>query len=202
VSTQKNGSAETMLFGFGFLIIVMTWLGYSRTMAVLPTETPYALLANLVLLFIVAIEPYLFCVLTSVNNDNGLADAASVVYALDVGGMFLMQAALARMVVNGEKTRLHGKLPLHPVVLARFRRVVRLDVVIGLVFDDVDGDGFAVLGWLADEDYRPYREREAEDEVGEGLDPHLDSRRWISRGFLPVRRFQVRLSVGGLHVTI
>jgi len=102
-------------------------------MAVLPIEAPFALVANLVLLFVVAIEPYLFYVLTSVQS-NGLADAASVVYALDVGGMFLMQAALAHMVVNGEKARLHGKLPLHPVVLARFTRVVRLDSLIGLVF--------------------------------------------------------------------
>jgi hypothetical protein len=126
-------AVNVLLFGFGFLIIVMTWLGYSRTMAVLPVEAPFALLANLVLLFIVAVEPYLFYVLTSVQT-SGLADAASVVYALDVGGMFLMQAALARMVVNGEKASSSGKPPLHPVVLARFRRVVKLNTVIGLVF--------------------------------------------------------------------
>jgi hypothetical protein len=130
--TGQDIAVNVLLFGFGFLIIVMTWLGYSRTMAVLPVEAPFALAANLVLLFIVAIEPYLFYVLTSVQT-NGLADAASVVYGLDVGGMFLMQAALARMVVQGEKAHSHGQLPLHPIVLARFRRV-RLDVVIGLVF--------------------------------------------------------------------
>ena len=124
---------NVLLFGFGFLIIVMTWLGYSRTMAVLPAEAPFALVANLVLLFIVAIEPYLFYVLTSVQT-AGLADAASVVYALDVGGMFLMQAALGRMVVKGEKAHLRAQLPLHPVVLERFRRVMILNAVIGLIF--------------------------------------------------------------------
>jgi hypothetical protein len=131
--TGQDIAVNVALFGFGFLIIVMTWLGYSRTMAVLPIETPFALIVNLVLLFIVAVEPYLFYVLTSVQA-IGLVDAASVVYALDVGGMFFMQAALARMVVDEEKARSHGQLPLHPVVLARFRRVVMLDAVIGLVF--------------------------------------------------------------------
>lgn len=132
-ATGQAIAGNVALFGFGFLIIVMTWLGYSRTMAVLPIETSFALIANLVLLFVVAIEPYLFYVLTSAQT-TGLADAASVAYALDVGGMFLLQAALARMVVNEEKARSHGQLPLHPLVLARFRRVVRLDAVIGLVF--------------------------------------------------------------------
>ncbi|HUK75619.1 MAG TPA: hypothetical protein VLU99_07490, partial [Nitrososphaerales archaeon] len=34
---------NVLLFGFGFLIVVMTWLGYSRTVAVLPVEVPFAL---------------------------------------------------------------------------------------------------------------------------------------------------------------
>jgi hypothetical protein len=83
--TGQDIAANVLLFGFGFLIIVMTWLGYSRTMAVLPVEAPFALLANLALFFMVAIEPYLFYVMTSVQTP-GLADAASVAYAIDVGG--------------------------------------------------------------------------------------------------------------------
>src|SRR5579864_6928371 len=54
---------SVLLFGFGFVIVVMTWLAYSRTMAVLPAEVPFALIVNLALLFVVAIEPYLFYVL-------------------------------------------------------------------------------------------------------------------------------------------
>ncbi|HEV2389758.1 MAG TPA: hypothetical protein VGS04_03445 [Nitrososphaerales archaeon] len=131
--TGQDIASNVALFGFGFLIIVMTWLGYSRTMAVLPVETPFALVANLVLLFIVAIEPYLFYVLIYVKT-SGLADAASVAYALDVGGMFLMQAALARMVVAGEKAPLQGAVPLHPAVLARFRTTMKLNVVVGLIY--------------------------------------------------------------------
>jgi hypothetical protein len=47
--------------------------------------------------------------------------------------MFFMQAALARMVVK-ENAKLHGQLPLHPDVMARFRLVMKLDAVVGLAF--------------------------------------------------------------------
>ena len=122
---------NVLLFGFGFLILVATWLGYSRTMAVLPVEVPFALVINIVLLFIVALEPYLFYVLQTVQT-AGLADAASVAYALDVGGMFLMQGALAYMVL--EESGASGRRPLHPLLLARFRMVTRSSAVVGLVF--------------------------------------------------------------------
>jgi hypothetical protein len=131
-SGQELG-VNVLLFGFGFLIVVLAWLGYSRTMAVLPVEVRFALLTNIVLLFLVALEPYLFYVLQTVQT-AGLADAASVAYALDVGGMFFMQAALAYLVVSEDRSGLHGQLPLHPAVLARFRRVARADAVVGLVF--------------------------------------------------------------------
>jgi hypothetical protein len=122
-----------LLFGFGFIIVVLAWLGYSRTMAVLPVEVRFVLLTNIVLLFLVALEPYLFYVLQTVQT-AGLADAASVAYALDVGGMFFMQAALAYLVVSEDKTGLHGQRPLHPAVLARFQRVARADALVGIVF--------------------------------------------------------------------
>ena len=124
---------NAVLFGFGFLILVIAWLGYSRTMAVLPVEVPFALVANIALLFLVALEPYLYYVLQNVHTP-GLADASSVAYALDLAGMFLMQGALSYLVVREEKTSLHRQPPLHPVVVARFRNVVKVDALIGLVF--------------------------------------------------------------------
>ncbi|HUI00135.1 MAG TPA: hypothetical protein VLX56_00730 [Nitrososphaerales archaeon] len=124
---------NVLLFGFGFLIVVMTWLGYSRTVAVLPVEVPFALAANLLLLFCVAIEPYLFYVLESVRT-LGAADWSSVVYALDVGGMFFMLGALAQLVVQENRSGVAGSMKLHPAVLARFRLSVKLDVMIGAFF--------------------------------------------------------------------
>jgi hypothetical protein len=111
----------------------MTWLGYSRTMAMLPVEVPFALFTNLLLLFCVALEPYLFYVLSSVQTVD-LLDSASIAYAFDVGGLFFLQAALAYLVVKQGEAGLVGRQRIHPVVLARFRRVVKLDAIIGVVF--------------------------------------------------------------------
>jgi uncharacterized membrane protein len=127
-------AVSVLLFGFGFLIVVMVWLGYSRTMAVLPAEVPLALYTNLFLLFCVALEPYLFYVLQSVQAP-GLLDAASVAYALDVGGMFFLLSALAYLVVKEEEGSVErGRQRLHPLVLARFRRSMKVLAVIGMIF--------------------------------------------------------------------
>jgi len=131
--SSQDLAVNVLLFGFGFLIVVMTWLGYSRTMAVLPVEVPLALAANLLLLFCVALEPYLFYVMESVQTPD-LADAASVAYALDVGAMFLLLAALAYLVVKEDKAASDGHKRLHPLVLARFKRSIRLLSIVGLIF--------------------------------------------------------------------
>jgi uncharacterized membrane protein len=135
-TTSGTGLAtNVVLFGFSFVIVVLIWLGYSRTTAVLAMEVPYALLANVALLFLVALEPYLFYVLVSSPAQNpGFADAASVVYGLDLGGMFLMLAALGRLVLRRANIRAAGSTALHPLVLERFRRVGRADAVAGAVF--------------------------------------------------------------------
>jgi uncharacterized membrane protein len=123
---------NVLLFGFSFLIIVLTWLGYSRTMSVLRDETSLGLFANLVLLFFVALEPYLFYVLQSVQP-SGLLDAASVAEGLDLAGLFLMQAVLAYLVVRqGGAGSVSGQR-IHPSVVARFRRTVRLDVIVAAI---------------------------------------------------------------------
>ncbi|MDA4127729.1 MAG: TMEM175 family protein [Thaumarchaeota archaeon] len=133
----QNGqdlAANILLFGFGFLVVVMIWLGYSRTMAVLPGEAPSALYFNLGLLFCVALAPYLFYVLSSSPTDEVL-NAGSIAYALDVGFMFLLLAALARLVVKGEeKARLGGHSLVHPVVVKRFKAIMKAEIAGGLIF--------------------------------------------------------------------
>ncbi|HEV2138097.1 MAG TPA: TMEM175 family protein [Nitrososphaerales archaeon] len=127
-------AVNILLFGFGFLVVVMIWLGYSRTMAVLPGEAPSALYFNLVLLFCVALAPYLFYVLSSSPTEDVL-NAGSIAYGLDVGFMFLLLAGLARLVVKGEeKARLGGHSSVHPVVVKRFRALMKAEIASGLIF--------------------------------------------------------------------
>jgi len=131
--TSQDLEVNVLLFGFSFLIVVLAWLGYSRAMAVLSVEPPFALYTNLVLLFVVALEPYLFYVLESAQT-AGLANSASVAYALDLGGLFFLQAALAYLVVKQDKAGLVGRRRVHPDDVARFRRLVKLDAVLGAIF--------------------------------------------------------------------
>jgi hypothetical protein len=133
VQSGEDLGVNVLLFGFGFLIILMAWLRYSRTMAVLPIEAPFALFANFVLLFFVALEPYLFYVCWSAQLP-GLLGSATAAYGLDIGGMLVTQAALAHLVVKEEKAGSYGKQPLGPVLLASFRRVVKVNAVLGAVF--------------------------------------------------------------------
>ena len=127
-------AVNILLFGFGFLVVVMIWLGYSRTMAALPGEAPSALYFNLVLLFCVALAPYLFYVLSSSPTEDVL-NAGSAAYGLDVGLMFLLLAGLARLVVKGEeKARSGGHSMVHPLVARRFRAIMRAEIVSGLIF--------------------------------------------------------------------
>jgi uncharacterized membrane protein len=121
-------------FGFSFFILVFTWLGYSRTMTVLPRETESSLYLNLVLLFLTAIEPYLFYVLvTSPTNPD--ADIASTVYALNVSGLFLVQAALGRMVVTQDKqNKIRNERTLDPVIITRFKSIVLAEIIVAASF--------------------------------------------------------------------
>ncbi|MDA4132872.1 MAG: TMEM175 family protein, partial [Thaumarchaeota archaeon] len=47
-------------FGFSFLILITMWLRYTRIMSVFPIETRRVNNLNILLLFCVSIEPFLF----------------------------------------------------------------------------------------------------------------------------------------------
>jgi uncharacterized membrane protein len=84
---------DVATFAFSFYILISTWLRYTRIMSVLPLERRRTVLANVVLLFCVAIEPFLYNLLqssvTGVETSSFLA-TASTLFAFDIGGMTLM----------------------------------------------------------------------------------------------------------------
>ena len=83
-------------FGFSFLILSLVWIGYSRIMSVLPIENIRIVAANMVLLFLVSIEPYLFNSLkiSAYAPSLGQLDSSSTttLYALDLGCLLLVIA--------------------------------------------------------------------------------------------------------------
>ena len=80
-------------FTFSFVILISMWLRYTRIMSVLPLERRRTMLANILLLFCVAIEPFLFNLIqSSVSGVEASAffNTASTLFAFDIGGMTLM----------------------------------------------------------------------------------------------------------------
>jgi uncharacterized membrane protein len=78
-------------FGFSFLILITMWLRYTRIMSVFPLESRRVTNLNILLLFCVSIEPFLFNLITrtpTVTDPGAFQDATSALYALDLGAMF------------------------------------------------------------------------------------------------------------------
>jgi uncharacterized membrane protein len=119
-----------LLFGASFLLVVWIWTGYTATMTVLPYEVRGTFLLNIMLLFCVAVEPYLFYVLS--EGQYSLLEFSSSVYALDVGAMLFIMAGLVRIFLSEEKKT--GSHVLPPVRLMRFRRSMISLVTGGVAF--------------------------------------------------------------------
>ena len=90
------GLASSLVgFGWAFLILALVWVRYTRIMSVLPVETGRMMGANMLLLFLVSVEPYLYNLITvsfvplAGQLDSGVTTA---LYAVDMGSIFLILA--------------------------------------------------------------------------------------------------------------
>jgi uncharacterized membrane protein len=106
-------------FGFSFLILISVWLTYTNIMSVLPVEDSTTVTLNLVLLFLVSIEPYLFYLNITFDllTHEAFLNYASMLYALDMTGLMLILALFTNQLAKEER----GLLPKES--LARYRRV-------------------------------------------------------------------------------
>ncbi len=75
-------------------------------MSVLPVENRTILLLNILMLLLVAIEPYFFNLVTLFNheiNNPGLIDAASTIFALDLAGLMAILGFFSNELAIEEK---------------------------------------------------------------------------------------------------
>jgi uncharacterized membrane protein len=84
-----------LFYAFSFLILISVWYSYTRTMSQLHVETTIMVDLNILLLFLVSIEPFLFNQLIS----SQLGEPVSILYAFDLGGLFVIQTFLANTVL-------------------------------------------------------------------------------------------------------
>jgi hypothetical protein len=100
--------AEDLLqFGFSFLILISVWMSYTSIISVLPLEDQTTIILNIMLLFLVSIEPYLFWLnatyVADVLKDASLLQSASSFYALDMAGLMIIMALFAHQLSIEEK---------------------------------------------------------------------------------------------------
>lgn len=89
-----------LYYGFSFLILISVWFSYTRMMQSLHRETRATFDLNILLLFLVSIEPYLF---NQLFNTEISTQYVSVLYAFDLAGLFLIQAFLANIIASEQK---------------------------------------------------------------------------------------------------
>jgi hypothetical protein len=92
-------------FGFSFLILISVWLEYTSIMLVLPVEDSFTVVLNLVLLFLVSVEPYLFYlnIRFDLLSHELLLNSASTFYALDMSGLMLILALFTYQLAKEER---------------------------------------------------------------------------------------------------
>ena len=96
---------DILAFGFSFLILINIWNRYTTTTSVMPVETSTVIRLNMLLLFLVVIEPFLFnlLVIPGAGLSSDLAAPISQFYAMDVGGMNLILAYFTYELASEEK---------------------------------------------------------------------------------------------------
>ena len=92
-----------VLFSLSFLILVVIWWGTSDIMSKINQDKPVTIFLNIVLLFFVAIEPYLLNIL---NISAQLFPLASTLYGIDMAFLMGLSAALCHILIKENKATL------------------------------------------------------------------------------------------------
>jgi uncharacterized membrane protein len=107
--TKANPETSTdvvgglVLFSLSFIILVVIWWGTSEIMSKINQRNTVTVLLNIVLLFFVAIEPYLLNIL---NANVELFPLSSTLYAIDMAFLMGVSAALSHILLKENKTTL------------------------------------------------------------------------------------------------
>jgi len=114
-------------YGFSFLILTNVWRIYTNTMDLLPVETSGLVDLNIVLLFLVSIEPFLFNQILG-SSTSAFAENVSVLYAIDLAGLFLILAFFTHSLADEEKKLVPKSL------LLSYRRVRNFELLASAIF--------------------------------------------------------------------
>jgi uncharacterized membrane protein len=137
--TSGDVISSLIEFGFSFVVLLRVWTRYTKIMGELPFDTAYTRNLNLVLLFLVSIEPYLFYLLFGSLGKHPTivlsSDFTTAIYALDLAGLFSVLGIMTYFLAQEEKTQ-HV-----PELVRNFRFSANTQVLAALLFL-VSADGF------------------------------------------------------------
>lgn len=121
-------ASDIATFGFSFIILITVWNRYTTTTSVLPVETVWMVRVNILLLFLVAIEPFLFDVMFVQGLGSPVGKEASFYYSFDIGGMNFILAYFTHLVSVEEKNLIPREL------VGRFKISRNALLVTGAIF--------------------------------------------------------------------
>ncbi len=104
--TEALGLDKDLLaFAFSFLIVINLWNRYTTLTQVVPVETSAMIRLNILLLFLVAIEPFLLNLLLNPDLEvqSTFWQLTSIYYGLDIAGMNFVLAFFAHLLTREEK---------------------------------------------------------------------------------------------------
>ncbi len=116
-SSTSDIDKNILQFLFVFLILITSWIIYTSDMSVLPIETRFVTLLNVVLLMLVAVIPYLFDQAVSALNPSNVQDYASILFTGDYAGTLVIMTVFAHIIAQEEEHLVDGE------IMIRFRRV-------------------------------------------------------------------------------
>jgi uncharacterized membrane protein len=89
-----------VLFSLSFIILVVIWWGTSDIMSKIDQNKPVTIFLNILLLFFVAIEPYLLNIL---NTSAQLFPLSSTLYGIDMAFLMVISAILCHILIKENK---------------------------------------------------------------------------------------------------
>jgi uncharacterized membrane protein len=100
-TSVEQASFALGLYAFSFLVLISVWRLYSSITSLLPAETSFLVNLNIVLLFFVSIEPYLFNELFA--QGGVMYRSFSGLYGLDLSAMFFIIAYFDHSLAKEER---------------------------------------------------------------------------------------------------
>ena len=112
-------ASDIIAFTFSFLVLIFVWIRYTSIMSVLPMENRTTKFLNVIMLFSVSLEPYLFNLVSLFGHatETVVVEYASLLYALDMAALMAILAFFTHELAIEEK-----KL-IAPELLEPYRKV-------------------------------------------------------------------------------